>query len=334
VKTRRLALAAALLVTAAACGSGGSDGPVAGLGEAATTETRQFTHAFGTSAIPVNPERIVTTQDQNALLPLLELGVKPVGSAGLIDDQTGEGRFRRTKGFDTSGIEFVGSYGEPNIEAIAALRPDLIVGPDNEDPAIAERLADIAPYVGVQVFGRSLTGALLDFGALAGRPDRARALKAAYDARITELRAALHERHPMLTVTILSTFEAGTFALQDCGQAIGTVAHALDLGRPAAEQGHDRLGCSSEPTYSIEHLREHDADVVFVVDYPGEGETPTQDFLAQPLWQQLQAAQRGQLYMIDGSVTVGAAWARMGTFLDVLEEHLLADDLVATGVNR
>jgi hypothetical protein len=36
--------------------------------------------------------------------------------------------FRRTEGFDTSGIEFVGAYGEPNAEAIAALEPDLIVG--------------------------------------------------------------------------------------------------------------------------------------------------------------------------------------------------------------
>jgi hypothetical protein len=30
---------------------------------------------------------------------------------------------------------------------------------------------------------------------------------------------------------------------------------------------------------------------------------------------------------------VGAAWARMGAFLDQLEEHLLIDGLQSTGVN-
>jgi len=284
----------------------------------------------------VNPQRIVTTQDQNALLPLLELGVKPVGSAGLIDKQSGERRFRRTEGFDTSGIEFVGAYGQPNIEAVAALRPDLIVGPGNEKPEVAQKLGEVAPYVGVQIFGRSLTEALLEFGELAGRADRARSLKAAYDARIAQVKAELRKRHPQMTVTILSTFEPGTFALQDCGQAMGTVAHDLELGRPAAQQAVDRLSCTSNPTTSIERLKEHDADVVFVVDYPAEGgDSPTtQELISQPLWQQLEAAQRGQLQVIDGSVTVGSAWARMGRFLDVVERHLLADGIVASGVNR
>jgi hypothetical protein len=36
---------------------------------------------------------------------------------------------------------------------------------------------------------------------------------------------------------------------------------------------------------------------------------------------------------VDGSVTVGAAWARMNAFLDVLEQHLLParDDVVVEG---
>jgi iron complex transport system substrate-binding protein len=325
---------AVVLLAGGACGSDSGGGSPAPAPERQVAETRQFRHAFGTSTIPANPQRIVTTQDQNALLPLLELGVRPVGSAGLIDKQSGERRFRRTDGFDTSGIEFVGAYGDPNIEAVAALRPDLIVGPGNEKPEVAEKLAQVAPYVGVQIFGRSLTAALLDFGDLTGRADRARTLKAAYDARITEVKAALRSRHPGLTVTILITFEAGTFVLQDCGQAMGTVAHDLDLGRPAAHHTTDRIACRANPTFSIERLAEHDADVVFVVDYSGDGGTVSQELIAQPLWQQLQAAQRGQMHVIDGSVTVGAAWARMERFLDVLEQHLLVDGLVATGVNR
>ncbi len=68
----------------------------------------------------------MTLQDQNALLPLLELGIKPVASAGLVGDD-GSKSFWRTEGFDTSGDTSVGAYGEPDLEAMAAARPDLIV---------------------------------------------------------------------------------------------------------------------------------------------------------------------------------------------------------------
>lgn len=122
--------------------------------------------------------------------------------------------------------------------------------------------------------------------------------------------------------------------LQDCGQAMGTVAHDLELGRPAAQQSTDRLTCRTNPSLSIERLSEHDADVVFLVDYSGDGGATSRGLVAQPLWQQLQASQRGQLHIIDGSVTVGAAWARMNRFIDVVEKHLLADGLDRAGVNR
>lgn len=315
-------LAAAGLLTACGPPAGGPTGAPA---------TREFTHAFGTSTIPVAPARIVTTTDQNALLPLLELGVRPVGSAGLVSD-TDVRTFRRTEGFDTTGIAFTGAYGEPNAEAIAALAPDLVVGYEFDEDHAAD-LARIAPFVGVRVFGRRLTEALGDFADLAGRTEEGRALQAGHDARTAALRAELVRRHPRLTVSVLSTSGPGTVEFADSGQAIGTVAHDLDLGRPAAQAGFDRLGAASPDPVSIELLGGHDADVVLVVDYSGDsGGTATRDLVAGPLWQQLSAARRGQLHVVDGSVTVGAAWARMGAFLDVLERHLLADGLVAEGV--
>ncbi len=124
----------------------------------ATTEpstTRPFEHSQGTSQVPTSPKRIVTTTDQNALLPLLELGVRPVASAGLLADD-GTQMFRRTEGFDTTGIEFIGEYGEPNAEAIAAQRPDLILGYEF-DSDYYDTLAAIAPTVMIQIFDRPST---------------------------------------------------------------------------------------------------------------------------------------------------------------------------------
>jgi len=127
----------ALPALLAACGGGSA--PLA----TAPDTTRSVTHAAGTTEVPADPQRIVTTTDQNALLPLLELGVKPVGSAGLLAPD-GTTRFRRTEGFDTSGITFTGAYGEPNLEKVASLQPDLIVGYEFDEDYYKD-LSAIAP---------------------------------------------------------------------------------------------------------------------------------------------------------------------------------------------
>lgn len=319
--------AGALVVTAC----GGSETESTPTGES----TRTFEHAFGESTIPTAPERVVTTTDQNALLPLLEVGYTPVGSAGWIDSSTGDEIFRRTEGFDTSEVEFVGPFGEVNLEAVAALRPDLIVGYEFDD-AVATKLEKIAPFVGVQVFGRRLAEALAAFADLVGKSSESQALQAEYDARIAALRSTLSEQYPKLTVSILSPDAGDIFYLGDEGQAVGTVAYDLELGRPRSQAKADRLGATFSDAVSLERVEDHDADVVFVLDYSeedGEYLGPTQRFIDSPLVQSLQAAQRGQLHVLDATLSVGAAWARMGAFLDQLEEHLLIDGLQSTGVN-
>lgn len=330
----RATVAAGLVLALAACGSTTSVETQDAVG---ATATRTFEHALGTSTIPVQPERVVTTTDQNALLPLLELGYVPVGSAGLVDAETGDTTFRRTEGFDTSDVEFVGAYGEPNAEAVAALRPDLVVGYEF-DADYADQLASVAPFVGIQIFGRRLPEALLELGDVVGRLDRAEELQEQYDARVAALRERLRETHPDLTVSILAPETGGQFYLGDEGQAVGTVAYDLDLGRPAAQSGSDRLGGSFTDAISIEVVEDHDADVLLVLDYGGDAtsgtyDAATQEFLDNPLVQRTQAAQRGQVVVVDGSRTVGAAWARMGAFLDELERVLLDESLVVTGVN-
>lgn len=157
----RLPLLILPALLAAACGSGDTT-PLA---EAAET-TRSVTHAAGTTEVPTDPQRIVTTTDQNALLPLLELGVRPVGSAGLLSPD-GSTTFRRTEGVGTSGITFTGAYGEPNLEKVASLQPDLVVGYEFDEDFYDEMSA-IAPTVLVQIFDRPLTEALLEFGVLVG----------------------------------------------------------------------------------------------------------------------------------------------------------------------
>jgi iron complex transport system substrate-binding protein len=284
---------------------------------------RPFAHTAGESCVPENPQRIVTTQDQNALLPLLELGVKPVGSAGLpLED--GNFLFRRVAGFDTSGITFVGSYGEPNLEAIALLKPDLIIGPPFQAD-IYEALSAIAPTVLIDVHERPLDEALLDFATLVNATEQAGAMRAAYQARVAELREALAERRDRLTVSIITPGDdSGQFYNEASSQATGTVVRALDLLRPAPESGPDAFS----DYRSVEKLPEHDADVMLIVSYAGEEQDPVLDaFVASPILNALGVAQAEQVYVLDGLSVVGAGWSKMETLLDELERILLAPEL-------
>ena len=324
---RRRSLGAGLLALAAtalaACGGDAtaaspSASPAPSTSSESDVGTFAFEHAAGTTDVPVDPQRIVTTTDQNALLPLMELGVVPVASAGLLGDD-GEQSFRRMDGYDTTGIEFVGAYGEPNLEAVAAQRPDLVVGYEFDESY--EEYSQIAPTVFVQIFDRPLTDALLDFATLVGEEEQGQEKLAAYEQRIADLQTALDPVRDELSVSVIGAGDPGQFGRADEGQALGTVMADIDLLRPVPQQG------APDPqaeTSSLEQISEHDADVVIVLDFSGERQDPGLDaLLGSPLTRGLAASGADQLHVIDGTATVGAAWGKMDVFLDELERVLV-----------
>lgn len=310
-------------VALAGCADDDDSGSTASPAASATPLTRTITHAAGTTEVPLNAGRIVTLQDQNALLPLLELGVKPVASAGLLAED-GSKTFRRTEGFDTSGIEWIGEYGEPDLEAIAAARPDLIICDEYAADGVYEQLSAIAPTVYVQIFGnRPLTEALLQFADIVGRRERAEGLRTAYEARVQALKERLGADLERTTVSLLTGNADGMFYQGDSGgQAQFTVMRDLGLPRPPLQADTDDGG------FSLERLPEHDADVLIIDDFSGEDTDPgVQVIQGSPLYERLSATQAGQDYVLDATRSVGSAWARMNVFLDELERILLDPDL-------
>jgi iron complex transport system substrate-binding protein len=292
---------------------------------AAQSGTRTFTDAFGEVEIPADPQRIVTpTQDQNALLPLLELGVRPIASAGhVLDDGTQV--FRRTEGYDTSGIEWIGRYGsEIDLEAVALQRPDLIVVEEFGAEGNYDLLGEIAPTAAIQIFDRPLTEVLMDFADLVGETEQAEQLQAAYTDRVEGLLEDLGDRREDMSISVISAGDPGLFYRADEGQAIGTVMDDLDLLRPEPQRAQ---GGDFEE-FSVENLDQHDADVLLLISFAGEDQDPGQEALtSSPTWDALRAVQAGQAYVIDGLATVGSAWGKMDTFLAELERILLAEDL-------
>lgn len=339
--TRTLRLAGALLATTmtlAACG--GSDDPAITdvAAEEPTSEetaveddeptdaasgTVAFEHLAGTTEVPVDPQRIVTLSDQNALLPLLELGVEPVASAGrLLED--GTGIFRRVESYDTSDITFVGDFLEPDLEAIAGAQPDLIVGYEfNEE--IYDQLSQIAPTVLVQIFDRPFLGALEDFSVLVGREDRHAELLASYEDNVAALVADLPRPPDEIVLSDVRFGGDGTF-YTDRGQAVGTVLEDVGFARP-----EDEAAALADADYSYAESVEllsgrGGADVMLTADFSADGDgeaTEIAEMREMPVFQNLDVVERGEFHVFDGGAMVGSAFEKMNNFLGFLRETLV-----------
>ena len=132
---------------------------------------REVRHAFGTTRIEKQPERVVVL-DSGELDAAIFLGIIPVGAAEYL--ASGLPRYVADR---VEGITLVGTTAEPDLEGILALQPDLILSSKlRHDEEMYGRLSHIAPTVfaerpGVtfkqnfklyaQALGREIEGAAL-----------------------------------------------------------------------------------------------------------------------------------------------------------------------------
>lgn len=284
-----------------------------------TGEYRLIKHSFGEVRVPLQPQRVVTLQDQNALLPLFELGfTNVVGSVGRTGED-GNPVFRRMQDYDTSAITVVGEVGNPNLEQIALLRPDLILG--NEYEVTAENyelLSQIAPTIVITRGQRSVFAIASDFALLVNRQAELAALEARYQARVAEV-ALLRQERGLETASLIIFLEDGRMLVEAAG-APTQLLRDLGFTRPAPQQ--NVLTSGENGFFSVEALTDHDADL-FLWPYFGDPENDrAQTLRASPLWQQLEAVQQDRARSVDGARWYGAAYQPLLNALDDLEQLL------------
>ncbi|HEY8416169.1 MAG TPA: iron-siderophore ABC transporter substrate-binding protein, partial [Thermaerobacter sp.] len=99
-------------------------------------------HAMGETRIPRTPQRIVVLTNE-ATEALLALGIKPVGA---VNSWVGDPWYDHIAD-RMEGVQPLGMENQPNLEAIAALQPDLILGTKMRHEKIYPQLSQIAPTV-------------------------------------------------------------------------------------------------------------------------------------------------------------------------------------------
>jgi iron complex transport system substrate-binding protein len=102
-----------------------------------TDSYRLVRHLSGETQVPLDPERVVSLRP-HLTDTLLALGVTPAGAAAWNNEHP------EYLAEALEGVALVGSPDTPNLEAILALEPDLIVTPPYE-PDLYPQLSRIAP---------------------------------------------------------------------------------------------------------------------------------------------------------------------------------------------
>lgn len=280
--------------------------------ELAPPQTRSVQHFFGSTPVPVAPQRIVAASS-SVLGNLLELGVPVMATtvpnvAGSLD----------YLGERLLGIESLGSEAEPNIEAIAAQQPDLILTVGAEFAReVYDSLRELAPTVG-PAYGyatvEEVRTFLLECGICVGREDAARDMATKLDERIAALRERIQDSFDGREATLLRV-SSDNYSVR-VGDTPAGLLEALGVARPAGQE-FDADEFSIE--LSLENVGDlADADVIFVYSDADAGD---QRALLEdnPLWATLPAVRDGQVFFVPGAV-----WA---VGVDIVALHLMLDEM-------
>ena len=125
---------------------------------------------MGTTKVPADPKRVVVL-DTDKIDTALSLGVTPVGAATAGEAKSWPTYFGADK---LAGIKEVGVLTEPDLEAINALKPDLILGSKFRQEKFYDELAAIAPTVFTEKVGITWKENFLLDGKALGRSSRPR----------------------------------------------------------------------------------------------------------------------------------------------------------------
>ena len=272
-----LALLAALVALA---GCGGDDEGGGG------AEARTVEHAMGSTDVAGTPERVVVL-DTGELDSAIALGVTPVGAVEAI---TGEG-FPDYLAEAAEGVEIVGSIEQPDLEAIAALEPDLILSSKVRHEAIYDQLSEIAPTVVTEDVGVAWKENFPLHAEALGRAEEGERLTGEYEAQVAAFKEEMGAELAETEVSVVRSVGDEVRVYLNAN-FIGTVLKDLGLPRPAAQDVDD-----FSLTATLESLDAVDGDVMFLSRY-GADHPILDRLMASPLWDRLGVVRAGRVFEV------------------------------------
>ena len=314
-----------------ACG-GSSGGETAGDGNStAESGPRTITDAQGTKVtVPAKPARVLPLSEPT-LDATIALGLEPIATTA----GRGQNAIPAYLQSRAKGITSVGGLGQPNLEKVASLAPDVILldGTAFQDPAVIDKLRKIAPTVYVSKTGEDWRSAFEKSADALGRAEEGADVLSAYDQHVNEAKLAIKDRLQD-EISVVRWAGIGLPAMFMEELVAGRVLTDLGLPRPASQRG---TGPGHSVPVSLEELEQIDGDWIFFGALGGGGpdaggvDTPADVASAKiaietakdtPGFTRLKAFKAGHVVPVDGS-----AWTSAG---GPLAADVIVDDVQRT----
>lgn len=265
ITRRRFLIGAGALALGMITGCGTQEQTAAPTATVATTRT--VVDGLGRRIeVPAVPQRVVALHDLDNAYALASLGFAPLGMGSITLGDPFERL--RSLGPIPPALEQtveVGLLYEPNLEAIAALQPDLILGTRGSHEQFLDQLTAIAPTVLIdQTAGDDVLSNQRFLASLVGVEDRIDEQLARYEARIAALRERYADTLNTLEYTRIDSYGVGAednyLILFDLTPGTRVLT---DLGARRSKT-NGNVGNDPFPAISLERLADYDADVIFI----------------------------------------------------------------------
>jgi len=312
-----LSIVAASALALTGCGTTETAGTDSGAATISVVDDRGETVALKGAATKV------VALEWNAAESLVSLGVMPTGVA----DVAGYGDYVKAAPLD-EGVTDVGGRGEPSVDAIAGLAPDLVVTTNDLAETAIKQIEKIAPVLVIRGADASdnmgqMEKNLEAIATLTGTEDEAKTLVSDMDAKIEEGKAALEA----------AGVGGAGFALSDNysyngeitirpfhkGALLSDVAEKLGLVNAWDGEGDADYGLGSA---DVEALTTLPADVKYLSFSSPDGDVYTGELAANPIWTSLPFVQSDDVYMLAAGIWPFGGPASIGLFVDSVVDSL------------
>ncbi|EPD49692.1 iron-siderophore ABC transporter substrate-binding protein [Paenisporosarcina sp. FSL H8-0542] len=315
MKKLGLLLMAFMLVTLAACGKTDEKTPTSGEDkDKVKEESYTVTHAMGETTIKGEPKRIVVLTNEG-VEALLAMGVTPVGA---VEAYTGDTWYEHTAE-QLKDTKPVGKESEPSLEAIAALKPDLIIGNKMRHEKVYEQLSKIAPTV----YSETLRGDWQEnfelYSKAINKEEVGQEKLDAYNNRIEDMKASLGDKTQQEVSMV--RFMAGDVRIYHKDTFSGVILEQLGFARPAEQDVAD----FAEKGVTKERIPAMDGDILFYFTYETGDKEATkleEEWINDPLFQNLEVAKANKVFKVDDTIwNTAGGYIAAQLMLDDLEKH-------------
>ncbi|MBD2864313.1 AraC family transcriptional regulator [Paenibacillus oceani] len=273
---------------------------------------RLIKHAMGETTLQGTPQRVVILTNEGTEA-LLAVGIKPVGA---VQSWIGDPWYDHIKD-DMKNVSAVGDELQPNIEMIASLKPDLIIGNKVRQEKIYEQLKKIAPTVYSEDLGGDWKINFKLYAEAVNKKEEGDKAMAAFDKRVADVKAKLGSK--AATKVSVARFSASQVRIYQKQTFSGVLLSQLGFARPASQDKDSFIEVMTK-----EKIPSMDGDVLFYFVTEAAGKTDAakvvQEWKNDPLFQNLNVSKTGNIVQVDEAI-----WNSAGGYEAA---NLLLDELV------